>query len=70
MFNILSFDAIIPSGRVGIMAVGVEVKGKTKVTFSFDHRIINGREAALFVDDFKRKFTDKKYIQKLQREAK
>ncbi len=70
MFNILSFDAIIPSGRVGIMAVGAEVKGKTKVTFSFDHRIINGREAALFVDDFKKKFTDKKYIQKLQKGAK
>ncbi len=70
MFNILSFDAIIPPERVGIMAVGVEVRGKTKVTFSFDHRIINGREAALFVDEFKRKFTDKGYLQKLADEVK
>ncbi len=69
MFNILSFDAIIPPGRVGIMAVGVEVRGKTKITFSFDHRIINGREAAIFVDDFKKRFTDKKYLKKLAEEV-
>ncbi len=70
MFGILAFDAIIPPDRTGIMAVGTQIRGKTKVTFSFDHRIINGREAALFVDDFKKRFTDKNYINSLKEGAK
>ena len=69
MFNILSFDAIIPPERVGIVAIGTEIRGKTKITFSFDHRIINGREAAIFVDEFKNRFLDKDYLNKLKKEV-
>ncbi|NPA52466.1 MAG: 2-oxo acid dehydrogenase subunit E2 [Aquificae bacterium] len=68
MFDILSFDAIIPPQRVGIVAIGTQKRGKTKVTFSFDHRVINGREAALFVDEFKKRFTDTDYLNNLKEE--
>jgi pyruvate dehydrogenase E2 component (dihydrolipoamide acetyltransferase) len=68
MFDIKSFDAIIPPGLVGIVATGREIKGTTSMTFSFDHRIINGREAALFVVSLKEKFKDKKYLEKLKKE--
>ncbi len=68
MFDIKSFDAIIPPGLVGIVATGREMKGITNMTFSFDHRIINGREAALFVVSLKEKFKDKKYLEKLKKE--
>ncbi len=68
MYDIKSFDAIIPPGLVGIVATGRERNGTTNMTFSFDHRIINGREAALFVVSLKEKFKDKKYLEKLKKE--
>ncbi|WP_024788023.1 MULTISPECIES: 2-oxo acid dehydrogenase subunit E2 [unclassified Lebetimonas] len=53
MFNIKRFSALINDKDSGIMAVGSLIDGKIKVTFTFDHRIINGVEAAKFVNDFK-----------------
>ena len=66
MFGIDTFDAIIPPNHVGIVAVGSEKEnGKTSFTFSFDHRVINGREGAIIVSELVKKFTDEKYIKSL-----
>ncbi len=66
MFGIDAFDAIIPPNHVGIVAVGTEKEnGKTSFTFSFDHRVINGREGAIIVAELVKKFTDEKYIKSL-----
>ncbi len=67
MFGITSFDAIIPPEHVGIVAIGKEnEEKKTKLTFSFDHRIINGSEAALIVKELESIFLDEKYISSLK----
>ncbi len=66
MFGIDAFDAIIPPNHAGIVAVGTEKEnGKTSFTFSFDHRVINGREGAIIVAELVKKFTDEKYIKSL-----
>lgn len=66
MFGIDAFDAIIPPNHVGIVAVGTEKEnGKTSFTFSFDHRVINGREGAIIVAELVKKFSDEKYIKSL-----
>ncbi len=66
MFGIQMFDAVIPYNYSGIAAIGTEERKKIKAVITFDHRIINGREAALFVKDLKEKFKDKKYIEGLK----
>jgi len=53
MFKIDSFDALINANDAGIAAFGAIDNGKMKVTFTFDHRIVNGAVAAQFVMDFK-----------------
>jgi len=53
MFGVESFTSLINQQDSGILSVGVNKNGKIKVTFTFDHRIFNGVEAALFVKDFK-----------------
>ncbi len=66
MFGIDAFDAIIPPNHVGIVAIGSEKEnGKTNFTFSFDHRVINGREGAIIVSELVKKLTDEKYIKSL-----
>jgi pyruvate dehydrogenase E2 component (dihydrolipoamide acetyltransferase) len=65
MFGIEMFDAVIPYNYSGIAAIGTEEKKKIKIVITFDHRIINGKEAALFVKELKEKFKDKKYIEGL-----
>jgi len=65
MFGIEMFDAVIPYNYSGIAAIGAENRKKIKIVITFDHRIINGREAALFVKHLKEKFEDKKYIDSL-----
>jgi pyruvate dehydrogenase E2 component (dihydrolipoamide acetyltransferase) len=52
MFNIESFTALINDKDSGIAAFG-KLQNKIKVSFTFDHRILNGMEAAKFVNDFK-----------------
>ncbi|RMA97058.1 2-oxo acid dehydrogenase subunit E2 [Hydrogenothermus marinus] len=66
MFGIERFDAVVPYNYSGIMAIGTKTKNKIKITITFDHRIINGREAAIFVKGLKEKFKDKDYIQNLK----
>ncbi|ACN99810.1 dihydrolipoamide acetyltransferase family protein [Sulfurihydrogenibium azorense] len=65
MYNVISFDAIIPPECVGIVAVGKAVDNIAKLTFSFDHRIVNGKEAAEFINLFQEKLGNKDYINSL-----
>jgi len=68
MFGIRSFDAILPYGHVCIIAVGMqEEDGKTHITFTFDHRVVNGLHGALFVKHLKEKVLDREYIKFLKR---
>jgi len=53
MFNVKRFTALINNKDSGIMAVGSLTDGKIKISFTFDHRIINGADGAKFVNDFK-----------------
>ena len=53
MFDIESFTALINDKDAGIAAFGKLNEGKIKVNFTFDHRILNGVDAALFVNSFK-----------------
>ena len=53
MFDIDSFDALINAKDSAIAAFGALKNGKMSVTFTFDHRIVNGVKAAQFVMDFK-----------------
>ena len=53
MFNVKRFTALINDKDAGIGAFGSLIDGKIKVTFTFDHRILNGVHAAKFVNDFK-----------------
>lgn len=70
MFGIRAFDAVIPYGQVGIMAVGMQdQEGKAHITFTFDHRIVNGFHSALFVKHLKEKFLDKNYLKMLKKEV-
>lgn len=66
MFGIDMFDAIIPYNYSGIAAIGIEKNGYVNIVFSFDHRIINGKDAALFVKELKEKFDDVEYIESLK----
>ncbi|MFN7065321.1 MAG: dihydrolipoamide acetyltransferase family protein [Aquificaceae bacterium] len=68
MFGIRAFDAVIPYRQVCIMAVGMQdTEGKAHITFTFDHRVVNGFHAALFVKHLKDKALDRNYIKMLKR---
>jgi len=53
MFNVKRFNALINDKDSGIAAFGAMIENKIKVTFTIDHRILNGVNAAKFVNDFK-----------------
>ena len=54
MFGVKRFTALINDKDAGIAAFGNLIDGKIKVTFTIDHRILNGVDAAKFVNDFKK----------------
>ena len=56
MFGVKRFTAMINKKDVGIAAFGVYENEKVAVTFTFDHRIMNGVDAAKFVNDLKSAF--------------
>ncbi len=56
MFGIRAFDAMINKSDSGIAAFGKVQEGRVEVVFTFDHRILNGVDAAKFVDDLKNNF--------------
>ncbi len=62
MFKIEAFDAIINKNDSAIVAIG-EIKNNIfKAVFTFDHRILNGKDAALFVKELKEAFLEGKYV--------
>ena len=54
MFGIERFSAMINKQDCGIAAFGALQDSKIEVTFTFDHRILNGVDAAKFVIDIKK----------------
>lgn len=68
MLGVRSFNAVLPYGQVCIIAVGMQdEEGKAHMTFTFDHRVVNGFHAALFVKHLKEKVLDRDYIKFLKR---
>ena len=53
MFGIERFDAMINKNDAAIAAIGATVEGKMSVTLTIDHRLVNGYEAAQFVQALK-----------------
>ncbi|SNZ03438.1 pyruvate dehydrogenase E2 component (dihydrolipoamide acetyltransferase) [Persephonella hydrogeniphila] len=66
MFGVIQFDAIIPPFHSGIVGIGTAIKGVITATFTFDHRVINGAQAAQFVVDIEKRINDKKYLKSLK----
>ena len=56
MFGVSRFSAMINKNDVAIAAFGALKENKITVTFTFDHRIMNGIDAAKFVNDLKTAF--------------
>ena len=56
MFGIERFSAMINKDDVGIAAFGALKDNTIAVTFTFDHRILNGLDAAKFIQDCKKAF--------------
>lgn len=49
MFNVSSFSAIINPPQIAVLAIGTSRNGICTVTVSCDHRVLDGRDAALFL---------------------
>ncbi|NPA81236.1 MAG: 2-oxo acid dehydrogenase subunit E2 [Epsilonproteobacteria bacterium] len=62
MFQIEAFDALINQNDSAIMALGEMRDNKIKAVFTFDHRIVNGTQAAKFVKELKEAFMEGKYV--------
>ena len=58
MMGIKQFDAMINRSDSGIAAIGSEDGGKVAITLTMDHRIINGYQAAEFMNTLKRLVLD------------
>ncbi len=58
MFGITRFSAMINKQDCGIAAFGKLEQNKIKVTFTFDHTIVNGVDAAKFVTDLRTSFKE------------
>jgi len=53
MMGVVRFDALIYKDASGIAAIGSETEGKISITLTLDHRIINGYQAAEFMERLK-----------------
>jgi len=60
MFGIERFDAMINKDDAAIVAIGTTLNNRLSVTFTIDHRLINGYEAAEFVQALKAAAKDPK----------
>lgn len=58
MLGVKRFDAMINKDESAIMAVGGIEEGKINITLTADHRLINGYEAALFMNDVKKELRE------------
>ncbi len=62
MFGITRFSAMINKQDCGIAAFGALQQNRIEVTFTFDHRILNGVDAAKFVTDLKNSFKEQSNV--------
>lgn len=63
MFGIDSFDPIINPPEVAILGVGrIREDGKMTLSLSFDHRVVNGADAARFLGGTVDRLTDAKWL--------
>lgn len=53
MLGVERFDAMINKNDAAVIAVGANIDGKISLTLTADHSLINGYEAALFMQDIK-----------------
>lgn len=65
MTGIESFDAIINQDDSAISAIGSSINGKIAVILTIDHRLVNGYEAALFMQRVKFLSQDKEFFTEL-----
>jgi len=66
MFGVKQFFPVIPPFHSGIAGIGVAVGGIISVAFGFDHRVINGVQAAQFITDLEKRIKDESYIKSLK----
>lgn len=63
MFGVDSFDPIINPPEVAILGVGrLREDGTMTLSLSFDHRVVNGADAARFLDGIVGNLTDAKWL--------
>lgn len=63
MFGIDSFDPIINPPEIAILGVGrIRDDGTMTLSLSFDHRVVNGADAARFLDGAVGNLTDAKWL--------
>lgn len=65
MTGIESFDAIINQDDSAISAIGSSMNGRISVILTIDHRLVNGYEAALFMQRVKSLSQDKEFFTEL-----
>jgi pyruvate dehydrogenase E2 component (dihydrolipoamide acetyltransferase) len=59
LFGVDHFDPVIDPPQVAILGVGrVRDDGSTTLSLSFDHRVVNGADAARFLDSLVDRLTD------------
>ena len=59
MFGVDSFDPVINPPETAILGVGrVRENGTMTLSLSFDHRVVNGADAARYLDDLVGTLTD------------
>ena len=62
MTGIEQFDAMINKDDCAIAAVGSEIEGRITITLTVDHRIVNGYQAALFMQELKNLAKDEMFF--------
>jgi pyruvate dehydrogenase E2 component (dihydrolipoamide acetyltransferase) len=60
MLGVERFDAMINKNDSAIAAIGTAVDNRLSVTLTLDHRLINGYQAALFLQTLKKLAADPK----------
>jgi pyruvate dehydrogenase E2 component (dihydrolipoamide acetyltransferase) len=64
MMGVARFDALIYKDASGIAAIGSEREGKIPITLTLDHRIINGYQAAEFMERLKELAVDDRFYKR------
>ncbi len=67
MTGIKRFDAMINREDSAIAAVGSEIGGEIAITLTVDHRVVNGYQAALFMQTVKRLAADDGFFERVKK---